>query len=51
MGKCLANTYWATGDLFAGFPFCQEALDQGLFPAKRLVRPRGQPRTSSEAAP
>jgi radical SAM protein with 4Fe4S-binding SPASM domain len=43
MGKCLAHNYWATGDLFAGFQFCQQALDAGLFPAKRLVRPRRQP--------
>ena len=43
MGKCLAHNYWATGDLFAGFQFCQQALDAGLFPAKRLVRPRNQP--------
>jgi SynChlorMet cassette radical SAM/SPASM protein ScmF len=47
MGKCLANNYWATGDLFAGFQFCQQALDAGLFPAKRLLRPRSQ----TEAGP
>ena len=27
----------------AAFEFCQQALDAGLFPAKRLVRPRRQP--------
>lgn len=50
MGKCLAHTYWATGDLFAGFQFCQQAHDAGLFPAKRLLRPRSQPGTQ-EVAP
>jgi SynChlorMet cassette radical SAM/SPASM protein ScmF len=52
MGKCLAHNYWATGDLFAGFQFCQQALDAGLFPAKRLVRPRSQPEAGArEVAP
>ena len=50
MGKCLANNYWATGDLFAGFDFCQQALDAGLFPAKRLVRPRPEPGGSTALA-
>jgi hypothetical protein len=50
MGKCLAHNFWATGDLFAGFQFCQQALDAGLFPAKRLLRPRTQAR-APEVAP
>jgi SynChlorMet cassette radical SAM/SPASM protein ScmF len=48
MGKCLAHNYWATGDLFAGFQFCQQAYDAGLFPARRLLRPRSRPGASAE---
>lgn len=36
LGKCIAHTYVDSGDLFSGFPFCQEAYEQGLFPATRL---------------
>ena len=50
MGKCLAHNFWATGDLFAGFQFCQQALDAGLFPPRRLLRPRSQP-GAPEVAP
>ncbi len=35
-GKCLAQTYIFTGSLTEGFPFCEEALRCGLFPATRL---------------
>jgi len=48
LGKCLAHNFWATGDLFAGFQFCQQALDAGLFPAKRLMQLRAKPRASAE---
>ncbi len=37
LGKCIANTYFLTGDLFNGFPFCQEAYDKGIFPETRLI--------------
>ena len=50
MGKCLAHNFWATGNLFAGFQFCQQALDAGLFPPRRLLRPRTQAR-APEVAP
>lgn len=35
-GKCLAHTFVSTGSLTEGFPFCEEALRCGLFPATRL---------------
>ncbi len=37
LGKCVANTYYETGDLLGPFGFCQQAYDQGLFPNTRLV--------------
>jgi SynChlorMet cassette radical SAM/SPASM protein ScmF len=37
LGKCLAHTYYSTQDLFEGFPFCEQALAQGLFPTSRVV--------------
>jgi len=37
LGKCVARTYYEQGDLFGGFSFCQQALDQGFFPKSRLV--------------
>ncbi|MBD3239373.1 MAG: radical SAM protein [Chitinivibrionales bacterium] len=36
LGKCIAHTYVDTGDLFSGYPFCQQAYEEGLFPASRL---------------
>jgi radical SAM protein with 4Fe4S-binding SPASM domain len=36
-GKCIANTYYEKRDLLAGFTFCQEAYEQGLFPETRIV--------------
>ncbi len=36
LGKCIAHTYVSSGDLFAGYPFCQQAYEQGLFPVSRL---------------
>ena len=37
LGKCVANTFTTTGDLFEGFPFCEQAYQEGLFPENRLV--------------
>lgn len=37
LGKCVANTFTTTGDLFEGFPFCEQAFSEGLFPENRLV--------------
>ena len=37
LGKCVADTYVKTGDLFAGFTFCEEAYALGLFPETRLI--------------
>ncbi len=42
LGKCVANTFTSTGDLFEGFPFCEQAYAEGLFPENRLVEFRGQ---------
>jgi len=41
LGKCIANTFTATGDLFEGFSFCEQAHAEGLFPANRLVAFKG----------
>lgn len=37
LGKCMAHTYVASGDLLSGFPFCEEAYREGIFPLTRLV--------------
>lgn len=37
MGRCIANTYYETGSLFAGDRFCSEAYELGLFPQSRLL--------------
>ncbi|MCF8079083.1 MAG: radical SAM protein [Desulfobacterales bacterium] len=37
MGKCIANTYYATGSLTSGNLFCKEAYRAGLFPENRLI--------------
>ncbi|MEN6439006.1 MAG: radical SAM protein [Syntrophobacter sp.] len=37
MGRCIANTYYETGSLFAGDRFCTEAHELGLFPQSRLL--------------
>ena len=34
-GSCVAANYQAAGDLFAPYWFCQQAAEQGLFPASR----------------
>jgi SynChlorMet cassette radical SAM/SPASM protein ScmF len=37
LGKCIANTYYATGCLTEGYLFCEEAYKEGIFPGKRLL--------------
>ena len=37
MGKCRAEAYYRTNDLFSPFSFCEEALKSGLFPESRLL--------------
>lgn len=36
-GKCIANTYYATGSFTRGNLFCEEALQLGMFPEHRLL--------------
>lgn len=38
LGSCVAQNYYTTGDLWAPFWFCQQALESGLFPESRLVK-------------
>lgn len=40
LGKCVANTYHATGELYSAFCTCTEADELGLFPKKYLVEHR-----------
>ncbi len=37
LGKCIANTYYATGSFTSGNLFCEEAAGLGLFPETRLL--------------
>ncbi|HPD55645.1 MAG TPA: radical SAM protein [Smithellaceae bacterium] len=37
LGKCIANTYYATGCLTGGNLFCEEAYKAGIFPENRLL--------------
>ena len=37
-GKCMAQTYSKTGDALNGYPFCEAALELGLFPTSRLIK-------------
>jgi SynChlorMet cassette radical SAM/SPASM protein ScmF len=37
LGKCVAHTYYHSQNVFSGFPFCEEAFEQDLFPATRLL--------------
>lgn len=37
LGKCIANTYYATGCLTGGYLFCEEAYKAGIFPENRLL--------------
>jgi radical SAM protein with 4Fe4S-binding SPASM domain len=37
LGYCIALTFYENGDLFEGYPFCQQAFEQGLFPSNRIV--------------
>lgn len=36
-GKCLAQNYYRTKDLFSGFWFCEEAFKFGIFPESRIT--------------
>jgi radical SAM protein with 4Fe4S-binding SPASM domain len=36
LGHCIAQNYYAARDLTAPYYMCQEAFEQGLFPASRL---------------
>ncbi|MDP2941275.1 MAG: SynChlorMet cassette radical SAM/SPASM protein ScmF [Candidatus Omnitrophota bacterium] len=36
LGQCIAQNYYSTFDLTAPFTMCQEAFEQGFFPASRL---------------
>jgi SynChlorMet cassette radical SAM/SPASM protein ScmF len=37
LGSCIANNYYAYGDLFAPHRYCQLSWEEGLFPKTRLV--------------
>lgn len=37
LGSCIANNYYAYGDLFASHRFCQMAWEDGFFPKTRIV--------------
>ena len=37
LGKCIANTYYATGSVTSGNLFCEEAYKAGIFPEGRLL--------------
>lgn len=45
-GKCLAQNYYRTNDLFSGFWFCEDAFRKGVFPLSRLS---SEPRTVCES--
>lgn len=38
LGKCRAEAYYDTGNLFSGFSFCEEAAQEGFFPPGRIFR-------------
>jgi SynChlorMet cassette radical SAM/SPASM protein ScmF len=38
MGKCRAEAYYSSGNLFSGFSFCEEARRSGLFPEARAFK-------------
>ena len=38
LGKCIANTYNSSKNLFGAYGFCQEAYSSGLFPETRIVK-------------
>ncbi|MGV8038669.1 MAG: radical SAM protein [Thermoanaerobaculaceae bacterium] len=40
LGKCVANTFHAIGELYGGFGTCREAEDLGLFPERYVVEHR-----------
>ena len=38
LGSCVAQNYYGSKNLFAGFWYCEEARKRGLFPVSRLLR-------------
>jgi len=36
LGSCVAQNYYRSRNLWAGYWFCEEAREQGLFPESRL---------------
>jgi len=40
LGNCVAQNYYRTGNLMAGFWFCEQAAEDGLFPKTRLADAR-----------
>ncbi len=38
LGKCVADNYYKTDNLFSGNIFCEEAYQRGLFPLSRLIK-------------
>lgn len=37
LGSCVAQNYYRSGSLWAGFWFCEQAQEAGLFPSSRLA--------------
>jgi len=37
LGSCIAQNYYRSDSLWAPFWFCEQALEQGLFPETRLI--------------
>jgi SynChlorMet cassette radical SAM/SPASM protein ScmF len=38
LGSCIAQNYYRTKDLFAGFWYCEDAYKEGVFPETRLIK-------------
>jgi SynChlorMet cassette radical SAM/SPASM protein ScmF len=38
LGSCVAQNYYSSKNLFAGFWYCEETYKRGLFPVSRLLR-------------
>jgi len=36
LGSCVAQNYYRSRNLWAGYWFCEEARERGLFPVSRL---------------
>lgn len=46
LGSCVAQNFVVSHDLLAPYWYCEEALKQGLFPAKRLMLSNNRPQDS-----